>query len=185
MPRPRRRKAQAMAATQPKPSEVGEIEIANPFRLRAPDLKISPVGEIRYVEDRITVVRTLRDDQLVRLHHRRHISESMYRAGRHWQRLYAEAAIGRIGSSGDIKEPVDGSRVVPDPFTPKQQRAMRQLLRIHDVLGADGYLLIRDLLGENLSYGQIAQKYHHPPDYTGRRIRECLASLAKQLGYCT
>ena len=84
-----------MAVAATKAGEVGELEIANPFRLRAPDLQITPVGEIRYVEDRISVIRTLRDDQLARLHHRRHIGEAMYRAGRHWQRLYAEAAIGR------------------------------------------------------------------------------------------
>src|ERR1043165_6761336 len=70
----------------------GPVEIDNPFY--AP-------GSPRHVPRRIHAVRSLRDDPLARLHDRRQISDSEFRAGRDFQKLLEHAELGRMRTPRD------------------------------------------------------------------------------------
>ena len=170
--------------------DIGAVEIPNPFRLRVPDLKISSVGEIAYHEDRITVVTAFRDDPLGRLYAHKQISKSQHKAGRAWQRMYEDAEVGRIGSIDTAKTPVDGTKQFPEPITDRMRKAITRLAELDGALGHEGRALVRDVLGSGMHMRQVAQRRSQTPSeamtrYYGHRLRECLSTLARELGYCS
>ena len=79
--------------------DTGSVEIDNPFYT---------AGSPRQVPRRVQASRSLRDDPLARLHDRRQISDSEYRAGRDFQKLLEEAELGRMRTNDPTREPVDG-----------------------------------------------------------------------------
>lgn len=167
-------------------SDIGFMAVVNPHRERVPLLAVKR-GALVYREDRVTVARALRDDPLARLHHHHQVTEAQYHAGRRWQALYEDSQVGRMGSSGDLKEPVDGSRRIAEPLSDKQRKAARQILEIDAILGRVGASLTRDILGEGLSFDLAAVKHGRSDrmmrEWIGKRFRECLTTLAKELGY--
>jgi hypothetical protein len=65
----------------------------------------------------------------------------------------------------------------------------RCLHRAHRALGDQGYILVRDILGENLSLAKAAElrglRTRSEREYLGRRFRECLGCLAMEFGCAT
>jgi len=159
--------------------DTATVEIDNPF--------YAPGGP-RHVPRRIAAVRSLRDDPLARLHDRRQIGEAEYRAGRDFQRLLEAAELGRMRTNDPSREPVDGGGGVRDGLTERELHAFRQLARLWPVLGKDGSAMLRAFLGERQFLPAIALSRGLPEDqqtlrYLGRRIRECLETLAAEFGY--
>jgi hypothetical protein len=157
----------------------GPVEIDNPFYR---------IGGPRQVPRRIHAVRSLRDDPLARLHDRRQVSDSEYRAGRDFQKLLEEAELGRMRTNDPTREPVDGGMSFRDGISDREVRAFRQLARLWPVLGKDGSAMLRAFLGERQFLSVIAAGRGLTADqqtlrYLGRRIRECLATLATEFGY--
>lgn len=140
-----------------------------------------------YDAGRLVVSRSLRDDPLARLHARHHIDDAQYAAGRAWQAFYEAAEIGGARAIDPTREPVDGGGRVPDPITDRQQHAVRELSRLGRALGEDGDALIRDVLGRRLFIEQVAAKREDFSEagikYLGRRFRECLETLARNMGF--
>lgn len=136
---------------------------------------------------RVTVVRALRDDPLGRLHARKQIGEAQYRAGREWQAAYEDCAIGHVGSIDPSNEPVDGSPKHAGPNLDRITRAARKLAKWDRALGQDGSAIVRDILAERRSIEQVAARRGECSrtalDYFGRRFRECLTALAREMGY--
>lgn len=160
-------------------------KVKNPYGYAVPDLR-EVRGELRYDPPEQEVTRTLRDDPLARLHDRGQISEGDYEAGRIIQRYFEDAEFGRIGSSGNIKEPVDGGNRIPEVLTERQRRAIKRLNQVAPVLGQDGFVIIRLFLAERQFAHQIALKMGYKGtqrdvDYISRRVRECLTAAAKHL----
>jgi hypothetical protein len=155
------------------------VEIDNPFY--AP-------GSPRQVPRRVSAVRSLRDDPLARLHDRRQISEAEYRAGRDFQRLLEATELGRLRTNDPSREPVDGGTGFRDGLSERAAQAFRQLARLWPILGKDGSAILRAFLGERQFLPAIAAARCLPQDqqtlrYLGRRVRECLETLAKEFGY--
>jgi hypothetical protein len=155
------------------------VEIDNPF--------YTP-GSPRQVPRRVTAVRSLRDDPLARLHDRRQISEAEYRAGRDFQRLLEATERGRIPANDPMREPVDGGPGFRDGLSEREAHAFRQLARLWPILGKDGSAILRAFLGERQFLPAIAAARGLPDDqqtlrYLGRRVRECLDTLAIEFGY--
>lgn len=165
MSKPKKDKAMAQPAVD---QNIGEISVPNPHRIKLPDLKVVRT-ELRHDEDKITVTRNLRDDPLARLHDRGQITEPMFFAGRHWQLLYENSQIGRIGSSGDLKEPVDGSPPSREPITDRQVRASKEIARIEIALGSIFARLVRDVLGDGLDMAQVAMRRGQPASEFSRK----------------
>lgn len=165
---------------------IGVMEIPDPFAFR--DLNRNERGEIAYHEPKLTVVRTLRDDPLARLHDRAQITDIQYHAGRLWQALYEDSqGAGGLRSSGDIKEHVDGSPPLAGPITDKRQKATKRIIQLDHALGGFGAMMVRDVLVSgrtmakvSLAHGMIAND--KTLLYLGRRFRECLDTLAGELG---
>ncbi len=133
---------------------------------------------------RVTVRRALRDDPLGRLHARRQIGEAQYRAGRAWQAAYEAASIGHVGSIDPSNEPVDGSPHHHGPDLDRITTAARKLARWDRLLGADGCAILRDVLAERLTMAAIAlRRGFGNEEYYGKRVRECLTCLARDMGY--
>lgn len=133
-----------------------------------------------------TITRSTRTDPLGAL--KRHIPEGYYLAGRDWQAIYEASQLGKIGSSGDIQEPVDASPRYRDGITVEQQRAMRKKERLDAVLGKFGAALMCDLFIDNLSLSQCSTKHGLVANraqlaFLARRRLECLATVARELGY--
>lgn len=160
--------------------EIATLEVAN------------PAYEPGHPENIATVVvkRALRDDPLGRLHARSQIGEAQYRAGRDWQALYEAASVGgSIRSVDTTQEPVDGTKRHPEPITERMQKAMREIIRLDRALGDEGKGIVRDVLAERLSMEAVSSRRGNCSrsalDYYGKRFRECLTTLARELGYRT
>src|ERR1700676_1726166 len=159
--------------------DTAAVEVDNPFYA---------LGSPRQVPRRIAAVRSLRDDPLARLHDRRQISEAEYRAGRDFQRLLEATELGRMHTNDPTREPVDGGSGLRDGLSEREVHAFRQLARLWPILGKDGSAMLRAFLGERQFLTAIAAARGLPDDqqtlrYLGRRIRECLETLAAEFGY--
>jgi len=158
-------------------AETGLIEIDNPYW-----------GSNSPIEHRrVVAVRSLRDDALGQMHDRHQISEPQYRAGRSWQGEYEASGIGRIKAQDTTQEPVDGSRRVASGITDRQQRAMKRLARWKSTLGPSGWQLTSMILGDKRSTREATLTIYGEASpanlkFVGRRFRECLDELARDLG---
>lgn len=135
---------------------------------------------------RVTVVRALRDDPLGRLHARKQIGEAQYRAGRKWQEAYEAAAIGHVGSINPANEPVDGSRQYRIPNIDRITAAARSLCQWDRVLGQEGAVIVRRVLADRTTMAGIVRVHGFgDEEYYGKRFRECLNTLAIEMGFRT
>lgn len=167
------------------PPAVAVMDIADPLAFR--DTTTNKRREIVYHEPKLAVVRSLRDDPLARLHHHHQITDAQYAAGRRWQALYEDSQVGKMRSSGDLKEPVDGSRAIAEPLTDRQRKAAKRIAEIDRALGQDGSALVRDVLAEGLDFAAVCHRRalldtEGNRKYCGRRFRECLDTMGKMLG---
>ncbi len=137
--------------------------------------------------EKITVMRSLRNDPLGNLHARKSIDAAQYEAGRRFQRDFETAERGPKAIDF-TKEAVDGG-LMPEPLTEEQRKAGKHLARVYRDLGADGAALVHDVLIEGLTYAQIAAKRSYSGErwekYFGMRFGECLHTLAKTYGFAT
>jgi hypothetical protein len=158
-------------ATQlPKGAVAGVVEIDDPYERGG----------------RISAVANLRDDPLGLMWARHQIDDAKFMAGRHWQKFYAAAEVGMLRSVDLSRERVDGGARGGEILTERRKRAMATLRRCRDVLGEEGDLLVRDVLGHGRCLTEVATGRglgRRSLEYLGARLRECLESLAKTFGY--
>jgi hypothetical protein len=137
--------------------------------------------------DKITTVRSLRDDPLARLHDRGFIDEAQYQGGRSFQNDFETAERGPQAIDPS-KEYVDGGKL-PEPITERQRRAVMRLNGAERQLGADGSALTHDVLIKGLTLEAVAQSRGLVGErwrkYFGTRFRECLDRLAVVYGFAT
>ncbi len=156
------------------------------------DLPINSSVSIAIVDDplergaKLKVLRSIRDDPLAGLHSRQQIDDAQLAAGREWQRHFEGAAVGQIRAIDPTKDAVDGGRF-PDPLTDKFSKSIKELELAAIALGHEGAALVMDILGQRISIRDAAEKRglftKSGWEYTGRRFRECLESLARLWGY--
>jgi hypothetical protein len=131
----------------------------------------------------IAVMRSVRDDPLAGMYARSQIDTAQYSAGRQWQRIHEQAAVGALKSIDPTQEPVDGHGPPHEPFTDVQRHAFAELKAVAVCLGFEGDRLVRDILGDRVSLFEAAQRRSRPKKYIGQRFRECLETLAKLWGF--
>ena len=171
------------------------VTLAQPYDRRSSDLLINAIVAETVVDDplelggSLTVMRSLRDDPLAHLHDRKFIDDAQFMAGRSWQAHYERSGIGGVRAIDFTKEAVDGRRFM-DALCDMQQAAVNRLARMDKELGQEGCALIRDVLGKGWGLSQCASArgLNHKTgsrdmDYLGRRLRECLDTLAVELGF--
>ena len=158
---------------------------------QAADLPANAVIAVQTVDDpydrsSITVAVSIRDDPLGRLHHRRQIDDAQFAGGRRWQLCYEHA---QLWPASELKDPVDGGGRLNDPYV-RIADASAMLRKCRKRLGDQGDGLIRDVLGSRLFLAQVAASRGLNPDersrdmaYLGRRLQECLNTLARVFGY--
>ena len=180
MPRAKRTKPRKVSQVHdrraqdlPRNAEVATVEIDNPLGLEP--------GE------KIVAIRSIRNDPLARLHSHRQIDEAQYRGGRAFQDDWEKAERGPRAVD-PTREYVDGGRA-REPITERQRRAVLQLNRIEHELGADGVVLVHEVLVLGLSMEQVGQRRglrgQRWMDYFSKRFRECLDRLAQIYGFAT
>jgi hypothetical protein len=154
-------------------AEVTAAEVDNPLALD-PD-------------EKIVVMRSIRNDPLGRLHSHHQIDEAQYRGGRAYQNDWERAERGPQ-SMDPTHEYVDGTRS-REPLTERQRQAGLRLNRVERELGTDGAALVHDVLVLGLTMDQIGQRRavrtQRWNDYFARRFRECLDRLALVYGFAT
>ncbi len=180
----RRQRLRVVTVAQPKGPEV--------YDRRASDLVMNAVVSTITVDDpmdpgsRLLVARSLRDDPVAAMHDRRQIDEAQYAGARHWQRAYELAELGGVGAIDPTKEAVDGGKA-PEPLSDAQARAFGDLIKAAKALGQEGESLIRDFLGRGWPLLHVAARRNMTTEtelkYIGRRVRECLETLAITFGY--
>lgn len=136
----------------------------------------------------LLVVRSLRDDLLATMLHRNQITRCQFEAGRQWQVLWQQAEVGSMRSINPEQLRVDGGPP-RDPAAHRRFRAIVRLDRIRHALGQHGNSLLRDVLitGFTLRSIAAARGLDCRPGcndliYLGRRLRECLDTVAHELG---
>lgn len=136
--------------------------------------------------EHIAVTRSVRDDPLADMLSRRVIDQAMFEAGRTWQRYHELTTIGPISAIDPSKEAVDGG-VMPDPITDKQIDAFREIAAADKMLGQWGSILVRNLLSDGKTVGQICITHRcvtaRQQNFMSQRIRECLNDLARHFGF--
>lgn len=136
--------------------------------------------------DHIAVTRSIRDDPLADMLSRRVIDQALFEAGRTWQRYHELTEIGPISAIDPSKEAVDGGGFM-DPITDKQIDAFRKIAEADKMLGQWGSILVRNLLGDGKTVGQICQVHGcvtaRQQNFMSQRIRECLNDLARHFGF--
>lgn len=136
--------------------------------------------------DRISAVRSVRDDPLADQHARGHIDEAQFLAGRQFQHDFEIAERGPRAIV--LSEAVDGGLPVEN-LTDAQLKAGKALSRCYGVLGKDGSTLAHDMLIRAMTLRQIAISRGMPgrewERYLGRRIHEVLNCLAVMYGFAS
>ena len=180
MPRARRSKPpnsvhahDRRARDLPLNAEVASVEIDDPLALEP--------GE------KIVALRSIRNDPLGRLHSHRHIDEAQYRAGRAVQDDWEKAERGPRAVD-PTREYVDGGQA-REPITERQRKAVLRLNRIERELGADGIVLVHEVLVLGLTMEQVGGRRglrgQRWKDYFARRFQECLDRLALIYGFAS
>ena len=123
-------------------AQVAAVEIDDPLALEP--------GE------KIVALRSIRNDPLGRLHSHRQIDEAQYRGGRAFQDDWEKAERGPRAVD-PTHEYVDGGQA-REPITERQRRAVLRLNRIERELGADGIMLVHEVLVQGLTMEQIGQR---------------------------
>lgn len=152
-------------------AEVAPVEVDDPFGTEP--------------GDKIVALRSTRSDPLARLHSRRQIDEAQYRGGRAFQNDWEKAERGPRAID-PTRERVDGGQM-REPLTEGQRRAVMRLNRIEHELGAEGTVLIHEVLIMGMNMEQVGERRdlrgQRWKDYFARRFQECLDRLALVYGF--
>ena len=152
-------------------AEVAAIEVDDPLALEP--------GE------KIVTLRSIRNDPLGRLHSHRQIDEAQYQGGRAFQNDWEKAERGPRAVD-PTRERVDGGQM-REPITEGQRRAVVRLNRIEQELGADGTVLVHEVLILGMTMHQVGERRglssQRWKDYFARRFQECLDRLALFYGF--
>jgi hypothetical protein len=165
---------------------------AAPYDRRATDLLRNAVVAPVVVDDpyergaKVTVLRSLRDDPLGRMHARHQVDDAQEKAGRRWQGFY-ETAEGRgAGAIDPTKEAVDGGRF-EEPFTDEKKEAALQLNYAARILGMLGESVLRDVLANRMFPEEVAIARGHTSqraiDHYSWLFRQSLEALAIAYGF--
>ena len=140
-------------------AEVASIEVDDPLALEA--------GE------KIVALRSIRNDPLARLHSRGQINEAQYRGGRAFQNDWERAERGPQAVD-PTREYVDGG-TSREPITERQRKAVLRLGHVERELGADGIVLVHEVLVHGLTMEQVGQRRglrgQRWMDYFSKRFR--------------
>jgi hypothetical protein len=154
-------------------AEVAAVEVDDPLALEP--------------GDKIVVLRSTRNDPLGRLHSHRQIDEPQYQGGRAFQNDWEKAERGPRAVD-TTREYVDGGER-REPITEGQRKAVLRLNRVERELGADGAVLVHEVLVQGLNMEQVGERRglrsQRWNDYFARRLKECLDRLALIYGFAT
>jgi len=176
MPRAKRRKPENSVHDRrlldlPYNAQVAAIEVDDPYGTEP--------------GDKIVALRSIRTDVLAKLHTRRQIDEAQHRGGRAFQNDWEKAERGPRAVD-PTRERVDGGQP-REPITEAQRSAVLRLGRAERELGADGTVLVHEVLILGMNMEQIGArrglKTQRWKDYFARRFQECLDRLALIYGF--
>jgi hypothetical protein len=180
MPRAKRSRAHRSAKVHdrraqdlPRNAEVAEVEVDDPLALEP--------GE------KIVTLRSIRNDPLGRLHSHHQIDEAQYQGGRAFQDDWEKAERGprALDPTRDFVDAAPSR----EPITERQRMAVLRLNRVERELGADGSMLVREVLILGMTMEQIGERRalrgQRWIDYFAKRLRECLDRLALIYGFAT
>ncbi|MGD9725275.1 MAG: hypothetical protein AB7R40_23500 [Nitrospiraceae bacterium] len=132
--------------------------------------------------EKITVLRSIRDDPLAEMYSRGQIDHAQYIAGRTWQEYYERAEVGFVKAVDPAREAVDGGQF-PDPLPDRRMSASDQIALADRKLGQDGCAIIRDVLWHGMSLTACAQRRGMVRQIDRRnmsvKFKWCLEVLAK------
>jgi len=126
------------------------------------------------------------ESPIAAMYHRKEqtgIDEIDVRTAGEFRRLFEAAAGGSFGSSGDIKEFVDGGGY-PDILTDRQARAAKDLAAVHVHLGSVTYAAVERVCGQCLFINQIDTR-RRTQDAISEQLKAGLKKLAIYWGFRT
>ncbi len=134
---------------------------------------------------KIVTLRSVRNDPLAGLHSRGFIDEAQYQGGRAFQGDFETAEQGPQAIDPS-KECVDGGKL-REPITDARLKATDRLIRAERQLGQNGSSLVHAVLIGRMTIDQICASRgltsQRENDYIGKRVRECLHTLAIVYGF--
>lgn len=128
-----------------------------------------------------------KSDVVGHMYDRRQITEVMYMAARKFQKTW-ESSEAPYRSVSDLREFVDGGRGVADGVTDSRLDAGKTLIAWSELLGVDGFVLVRRVLIDKHTIRQIADAGAMMPGkaattFMGHLFRRQLTVLAKAMGF--
>ncbi len=138
------------------------------------------------IGEKLQVLRSIRNDPLADMLSRGVIDQALFQAGRKWERLHECTQIGPISAIDPGKEAVDGGKP-REPLSDRQIDAFKELAIADRLLGQMGSQIIRQLLGQRLTIGQMCGHHNlktgRQQNFLSLRVRECLEDLGKLWGF--
>lgn len=149
-----------------------------PMASDAPLLVVVQVDDPYALErgDKREAVRSLRDDPIERLYHRRQIDEAQREAGIAYRRDLELAEFGGARAIDPTREAVDGGGMIQDGLTDRQRKATTRLIGAGRAMGLLQESIVRAVVQGNLFPGQVAVAR----GFTARRVQENYAWLFRQ-----
>lgn len=136
--------------------------------------------------EKIRVTRSLRDDPVAAMHNSGSISTEVYEASKLWYALFLKKELGNLRAIDLTRPKVDGGRS-PDFNSASREEARKILGDIDKALGREGAEWIHDVLGMGMTIRDAAAKRglfrQLEIKYAGARVRECLTTIAAELGF--
>ncbi|MFA6047152.1 MAG: hypothetical protein WC718_19375 [Phycisphaerales bacterium] len=163
---------------------VATTYVPNPHRERVPQLRLIR-GELTYVEDRIKVDVTYRDDPIGHMHRRKMLDDVRFRAARKYQETREAMGIGTGRSPSDLREWVDGGRMPANGVTDRQRAAAMQIILWRKLIGEQAYGVLESVLIDKCRLREVPTPFDRSPGkistLAGRVLREALMRIARDL----
>lgn len=153
----KRRRKVALAEAPLSTDRKGPVDRRATDLLRNAEVAIAVVDDPYPLErgDKITTLRSLRDDPLERLHIRAMIDDAQRDAGKEYRADLERSEIGNVRAIDPSKEAVDGGRIV-EAISETQRRAVKRVSEAGAVMGMLAESIVRAVLSGNLFPAQVA-----------------------------
>lgn len=165
--------------------------VPNPHRERVPQLRVIR-GELSYIEDRIKVEVTYRDDPIGQMFRRGQLGKDgriLLQTAREYQDVTERLGIGKGRSPSDLREWVDGGRLPASGVTDMQREASAQRAHWRKLVGGQAFVVLESLLIHKTRLREAEVNHDRGmgkrATLAGRMVRTALALIAKDIGLMT
>ena len=174
---PEKPKATTIISTDPKTYDRRATDILEKAQVIAVEIAC-PINP----QDNIVVLKSVRDDYLLKVHSKDEIDDNGLRVGRDLQWAYENLEMGTIKAIDTTRDRVDGGALYDPLVDDRRGKALKHIEWATKVIGRAHEPIMRDFLAFGLWPGQVARKRGYDTDQMANHFswlfKQCLVQLA-------